>query len=313
MSHNAGSKNQCGMALARRSFLHGACAASVWLVAPSQGSRAFAWASSSQSAAEKLGWRLACQLYTFRRFPFYVAIEKIAKLGIRFIEPAFFLRLADDQPGLTTSEALPSEKRQEMKQRMSALGLKMVNYYAGLSTDKDHARKVFEFAKEMGVETLVAEPPREAFPMLDELCQEFHINLAVHNHPKSPTSQYWHPERVLSVCEGRSPRIGACADTGHWLRSGLDPVECLRMLQGRLITMHLKDVIEAGKPEARDVPLGTGVANYAAVLAELHRQQFKGVLTIEYEHDSPELETDIAACLGFVEKMAVKLLGERQP
>lgn len=264
--------------------------------------------AGEESAAEKLGWRLACQLYTFRRFSFYEAIEKIARLGIKRLEPAFFLRLAPDRPNLTTSEALSPELRTEMRNRMSALGLSMPNYYANLTTDREQARTVYQFAKEMGVETIVSEPPPEAFPMLDELCNEFGINLAVHNHPASPTSRYWHPEKVLAVCEGRSRRIGACCDTGHWVRSGLKPVECLRMMKGRIITLHLKDVAEMGKPEARDVILGTGVADYEAVLREIQAQGFKGVMTIEYEHDSAELENDVAACVAFVEKVAGKLL-----
>jgi len=265
-------------------------------------------AAQEQSPLEKLGWKIACQLYTFRRFSFYEAIEKIAALGIRLVEPAFFLRLDANQPGLVTSEKLSAEKRQEMKSRMAALGISMPNFYADLRGEAEGARQVFAFAREMGVETLVSEPPPEAFAMLDELCQEFSINLAVHNHPKGPNSRYWHPENVLVVCKGRSSRIGACCDTGHWVRSGLDPVECLKMMEGRIITFHLKDVAEWGKPEARDVPLGTGKANYEAVLKELHRQGFRGVMSIEYEHDSPELEKDVAACLAFVQKVAATLV-----
>jgi sugar phosphate isomerase/epimerase len=107
---------------------------------------------------------------------------------------------------------------------------------------------------------------------------------------------------VLEVCEGRSKMVGGCCDTGHWVRSGLNPVECLEKMEGRLITLHLKDVAEWGKPEARDVPLGEGKADYGAVLAELRRQEFEGVLSIEYEHQSEKLEEEVAACVAFVEK-----------
>ena len=79
-------------------------------------------------------------------------------------------------------------------------------------------------------------------------------------------------------------------------------------MKGRIITMHLKDVVEVGNPKARDVPLGKGKANYTAVLTELHRQGFRGVLGIEYEHDSPKLMADVAECLTFVETTAAKLL-----
>jgi len=253
---------------------------------------------------DKLGWKLACQLYTFRRFPFYEAIEKIAALGIKAVEPCFFLALDKDQPGLVTSEALSPEKRREMKASLDQLGMTMPNFYANIGSDAEQAKKVFTFAKEMGCQTIVAEPPPEALPMLDDLLAEFGLRLAIHNHPKSPESRYWHPKNVLDAVRGRSERIGACCDTGHWVRSGLDPVECLKMMEGRVITFHLKDVAEFGVVDARDVPLGTGAAKYDLVLRELSRQKFRGVLPIEYEHDSPDLEKDVATCRDFVLRWA---------
>jgi L-ribulose-5-phosphate 3-epimerase UlaE len=78
-------------------------------------------------------------------------------------------------------------------------------------------------------------------------------------------------------------------------------------MEGRIISFHLKDVGQWGKPEARDVPLGTGLADYTAVLHELHRQAYKGVLSIEYEHQSPQLIDEVAQCIAFVEKTAATL------
>ena len=109
------------------------------------------------------------------------------------------------------------------------------------------------------------------------------------------------------MCKGRGKRIGACCDTGHWVRSALNPVECLKKMEGRIICLHLKDVPEWGNPKARDVPLGEGKADYAAVLAEVKRQGFKGVMTIEYEHQSPQLMDEVAQCIQFVEKTAATL------
>ena len=258
--------------------------------------------------AEKLGWLPAGQLYTFRRFTFYEALDMIASLGLAHVEPCFFLRLCKERPELKTNESLSTEVRKELKAKLADRGVKMTNFYGNLGNDKDHCRKSFEFAKEMGVETFVAEPPAEAFDMIEKLCDQFEINLAVHNHPKSPNSKYWSPENVLAVCQSRSKRIGACCDTGHWVRSGLDPVECLEKMEGRINSLHVKDVAEWGKPAARDVPLGTGKANYTAVLKEIHRQGFRGVMSIEYEHDSPKLMEEVAECVAFVDKTAKSLL-----
>ena len=263
----------------------------------------------SSPTAAKMGWLLGVQQYTFRRFSFFEMLDMMVTLGIEHAEAGFFLALDKARPELKTNEDLSPAVRKEVKQRLADRGLSMSTNYANLGTDADHARKIFDFTKEMGAATIVAEPPAEAFDMIEKLCDEYRINLAIHNHPKSPKSMYWKPENVLAVCRGRGKRIGSCSDTGHWVRSGLDPVECLKKLEGRILGFHLKDVAEKGIPEARDVPLGQGKANYTAVLKELKRQGYRGVLTIEYEHDSPELMDDVAKCVAFVEKMSASLGG----
>jgi len=263
----------------------------------------------STPRAQKIGWRVACQLYTFRDRSFYEALDVISSLGIRYVEPCYFLSLDKSRPDLKTSESLSQDVRRELKKRLDNHGVKMINYYAPIDGNTENFRKIFDFGKEMGVQTLVAEPPAEVLDKLEELCDEYKMNLAIHNHPQSPESNYWDPENVLKVCEGRGKRIGSCSDTGHWVRSGLDPIECLKKAKERIIALHLKDVIESGKPEARDVPLGTGKANYTAVLEELYAWKFRGVMTIEYEHLSDQLVQDVAQCIKFVEDFAASAKG----
>ncbi len=227
--------------------------------------------------AATLGWQLSAAQYTFRRFALYETLDLISSLGMRCVEPGFFLKLDKNHPELTVNESLSAKNRKELKVRLTDHGMEMPSFYSNVGDNLDACRKVFDFSKEMGVRTLVAEPPATAFDAIEKLCEEYQINLAVHNHPKSPNSMYWKPEKSLAVCNGRGPRIGVCCDTGHWIRSGLEPVECLKKLKGRVLSLHLKDVIEWNKPEARDVPLGTGKANYTAVLEEIHRHQFRGL------------------------------------
>ena len=133
----------------------------------------------------------------------------------------------------------------------------------------------------IGIETIDGEPPPEAFDMLEKLCDEYRINIAVHNHAKP--SPYWRPETLMKLFQGRSRRIGACCDTGHWARSGLDPLETLRKLQGRILTFDLKDV----NSEGVCVPFGTGKGDIRGILAELRRQRFRGVIGIEYDQRRP--------------------------
>jgi sugar phosphate isomerase/epimerase len=254
--------------------------------------------------AEKLGWRICCQLYTFRDRSFYEALEILAGLGVRRVEPAFFLPLSKEHPDCKTNEGLSSAQRREVKLRLNDLGMSMSNYYAPIEGDNTAYRKIFDYAKEMGVETLVAEPPLEALEMLDNLCQEYRVKLAVHNHPEGSDSKYWNPDTLVKTCVGRSAWIGACPDTGHWVRSGLDTAESLRKYGNRIVTMHLKDAAESGKRDSRDVPLGTGEGKIGALLKQFHEWKWRGVMTVEYEYLSPQLVKDVAQCVKFIEDFA---------
>jgi sugar phosphate isomerase/epimerase len=253
------------------------------------------------------GWRLGVQTWTFNRFTLYEAIDKTASLGLGWIEAyPHGQKLSLEKPDIIFSHEMPVELRKEVKQKLAEAGIKLVNYgVVELTNDEAKCRKVFDFAKEMGIETLVAEPPAEAFDMLDKLCEEYKINIAIHNHPKP--SHYWDPNTVLEVCKGRSKRIGSCADVGHWARSGINPVAALKKLEGRIISLHLKDINEFGKPEAHDVIWGTGVCDIKAILTELDRQNFKGVFSIEYEHNWEKSLPEIRKSVEYFNKVASSL------
>ncbi|MCM4166474.1 hypothetical protein DHD08_02130 [Arenibacter sp. H213] len=126
------------------------------------------------------------------------------------------------------------------------------------------------------------------------------MKLAIHEHARGK-SRYWHPDSVLVAIKGR-PNLGACGDLGHWARSGLDPVECLKILEGHLVGIHAKDLDEAGNMDAQDVKVGTGVIDYDAILKELDRQDYTGPIYIECEHDWENNLGDV--------KYAVKYLRE---
>ena len=257
------------------------------------------------SAAEKLGWRLGVQAYTFHKFTFYEAVDKVASLGLKYIEAYPGQPLSKARPEIRTNHDMPPAIRSEVKKTLRAAGVKLVCYgVVRLRKNEPECRKVFDFAKAMGVETIVAEPTRQAFGLLDRLAKEYGVTLAIHNHPRP--SRYWSPDILLRACKGHSRRIGSCADTGHWMRSGLDPVETIRKLRGRIVSLHMKDLNAYGR-EAHDVPWGTGVGETDAVLAELHRQKVRAVFSIEYEHNWYHSVPDIARCVSYFEEAAERL------
>lgn len=261
----------------------------------------------STPSAEKLGWRTSVQHFTYRRFGLFEALDKAAALGLRHIEIRSNVKLDSRRPGLLANEDMPTDARKELKARLAERGMSIPSVFADFSGSADQARRVFEFGKELGAGIIVSEPPAEAFDMIERLCEEYRMPLAIHNHQKGH-SPYWSPEQVLAVCRNRSPRIGACCDGGQWARSGLDPVACLRQLQGRIISFHLKDVAKKGDPQSRNTVMGEGQADCAQTLKELRRLGYQGLITIDFEHDTEALQEDMARNVAFIEEQARQLL-----
>ena len=252
------------------------------------------------------GWRLGIQAWTFNRFTFYEAVDKTASLGLGWIEAYPGQRLSGERPDVKFHHTMPAKIRREVKQKLKDAGVRLVNYgVVSLPNDEAQCRQVFDFAKDMGIETIVSEPPEDAFDLIEKLCKEYKIKVAIHNHPKP--SHYWNPDKVLAVCKGRSKWIGACADTGHWMRSGINPVEALKKLKGRIISLHFKDLNEFGNPKAHDVVWGTGKGDVEAMLAELDRQNFKGVFSIEYEYLWENSMPQIRQCVEYFNKAVRKV------
>jgi len=251
--------------------------------------------------AEKLGWRLGCCAYSFNRFTFYETVEKVASLGLKYVVGFNWQKLDPKRPELVLNDKLSAAEREETKKRLDDAGVKLVCCYCGGWAEEDACRRLFEFAREMGIETLDGEPPPQAYDMLEKLCNEYRINVAVHNHAKP--SPYWDPQTLLKLLEGRSKRLGTCCDTGHWGRSGLNPVEALAKLEGRILTFDLKDVNDQGAC----VPFGKGKSDIRGILKELHRQRFRGVFGIEYDQRAADVEGDIRQCIAFFENVAHEL------
>lgn len=275
------------------------------------GMLAVAWPVKAQSTggaptAEKLGWRLGCQAYSFNKFTFFEAVDKTAEAGLHYIEAYPGQTFSPEKKDAKFDHNMSPELQAEALAKLKAKNIKLVNYgVVGLGDNEKEARKVFDFAKAMGIETIVSEPAEKDLPMLDKLAQEYKINVAIHNHPKE--SHYWNPDVELKAFKGCSKRIGACADTGHWMRSNVQPLEALKKLEGRIISFHFKDLNEFGNKEAHDVPWGTGQGNTKALLTEIKRQKIKAVFSIEYEYNWENSVPEIKECVANFEKFAQEL------
>lgn len=254
------------------------------------------------------GFAIGCQAYTFNRFTVFEAIEKTAAAGGKVIEFFPGQKLSKEEPTVAFDHNASDEVLDKVKAKLAQYHLRAVNYgVVGIPKDEAAARKIFEFAKKMGLYGVTTESV-DALDTIEKLVKEYDIRVGFHDHPRRPNDpnyKMWDPNYVLSVVKDRDPRIGSCADTGHWVRSGLKPVECLRILKGRIMSSHLKDLNEMG-PGAHDVPYGTGVSDIPGILDELKSQGFAGNLSIEYEHNWETSLPEVAQCIGFVRGYGAK-------
>ncbi|MDZ7331497.1 MAG: sugar phosphate isomerase/epimerase [candidate division KSB1 bacterium] len=253
---------------------------------------------------------IAVQSWTFRKFTFFETLEKVKALGIKYLEAYPGQTLSSDQPDLRFDHNLSDEQLQKVKEKLNEMGITLVNYgVVDLGKDEAGMRKVFDFAKTMGITTIMAEPEFEDFPLVEKLVQEYDIQVAVHNHPQP--SRYALPDTVWKYVKNLDKRIGSCADTGHWLRSGVVPVEALRLLKSRVLSIHLKDLNEFGIRDAYDVPFGKGVANIHDILAELTLQDYKGYLVVEHENEAEALNPSPSISKGLEYIRSITTFEER--
>jgi sugar phosphate isomerase/epimerase len=248
------------------------------------------------------GFAVGCQAWTFNRFSVFEAIDKTAEAGGKVIEFYPGQKLSKEQPDIKFDHNVSDDIIAKVKAKLAEKGIRAVNYgVVGIPKDEAGARKVFEFAKKLDLYGITTESV-ESIDAIEKLVKEYDIRVGFHNHPRRPNDasyKMWDPNYVLSVVKDRDPRIGSTADIGHWVRSGLDPLDCLKILQRRIISTHLKDLNEKS-PDAHDVPYGNGVSNIPAILTELKRQGFVGNVSIEYEYNWDDNVLDAAQCVGFV-------------
>ncbi|MCB1089031.1 MAG: sugar phosphate isomerase/epimerase, partial [Verrucomicrobiae bacterium] len=233
------------------------------------------------------GFAIGCQAYTFNRFTTFEAIEKTAAAGGKVIEFYPGQRLSPQEPDTKWDHNASPETVAKVKAKLKEHGLIAVAYgVVGLSKDEAECRKVFEFAKTMGIRVINTESV-DAIDTFEKLVKEYDIKVGFHDHPKrekDPNYKMWDPNYILDLVRDRDPRIGSCADTGHWMRSGLKPVDCLRILKGRIMSSHLKD-LNGYVHLAHDMPYGQGMGDVSAILSEFKAQGFDGPISIEYEYN----------------------------
>jgi sugar phosphate isomerase/epimerase len=260
-------------------------------------------AASADSSSVTKNWKIGVQLWTFHYVPFVQAIAKADSAGIKFLEAFPGQALGGDMKD-TFGIRMSADSKAKVKQLLASKGISIVAMGVITPRTLDEWRQYFELAKEFGLSYITAEPLKNHWDGVDSLAGAYGIKVAIHDHPKP--NAYWSPDSVLAAAKAH-PNIGSCADLGHWARNGLDPVECLKKLEGHVFGVHLKDIDSAGNTKAADRVVGTGVINFPPIFQELKRQGFKGMFSIEREGNWYNNVPDVIATVKFYNEQVAKL------
>ena len=261
-------------------------------------------------AREKLGWRLGIEAYTFHKYTLFEAIDRTAQLGLAYMGGLSFQKVSKDIPK-NFDDQLTDDELKQIRLKLDSAGVRMLTYYfQDIPGDEKGCRKIFEFGRKIGIETFMSEPKPQALDTIEKFCDEYEINVSLHNHDRKASPHYWHPEEIMKICRNRSKRIGACGDLGYWMRSGIDPTKAVNILKERLITIQMHDLHENG-PNGHDVPWGSGIGKSKQFIMEIRRLGIKPTMFgLEYSYNWFESIPDIKKCIEFFDKTSLQLAKE---
>lgn len=162
---------------------------------------------------------------------------------------------------------------------------------------EEEVDRAFEYAKKVGVKTIVGVPDYEFLPYVNKKVKEYGFNFAIHLH--GPDIEiYQDADAVWEKVKDLDPRIGMCLDIGHDTRNGKDPVADLKKYHPRVFDIHLKDVTGTTKL-GYSLEVGRGVIDFPAFVKMLRKVGYSGVVSLEHEKDMKDPFMGIAESIGY--------------
>ena len=176
----------------------------------------------------------------------------------------------------------------------------------------EDVRSRFEFAKRLGVKTVVGVPfeqipgtdgkkrrgSRSLLLGIDKLVKEFDIKYAIHNHGPQIGELFPDVEYGWNLIKDLDRRIGFCIDVGWEYGCGKDPAETIRKYGDRIYDAHIKN-FKKDAPNGKSVPLPRGKIDLAKVFKAFADVGYDGVCSLEYETDFKNNLEAILECIGY--------------
>ena len=253
----------------------------------------FASASAQAPAADPWrGLKVGVATYTLRELPIEEAIKGVQRVGLKYVS------IKNVKNHIDISHT-PEERKARAKMFRDAGLVPLSVGNVSMRSGEAGIRQAFEYARDIGVSTIVCAPSHDAIPILDKMVKEFDIKLAIHNHGPEDKGFFPSPYDAMAMIEKYDKRIGLCIDVGHTARAGVDPAESIIKCRERLYDLHMKDISAMGN---RNTPIegGRGILNTKSILAALLKINYQGLVGFEYEKDGKDPVPGLAVSVGYL-------------
>jgi type 1 glutamine amidotransferase/sugar phosphate isomerase/epimerase len=214
------------------------------------------------SVGPLLGWEVGISSKVFGALSFSDAAGLADALGLATIEGDSRQKVSS-QIDKNLDFQLPPDGIAAVKARLAELRLKMVAYRVE-SIDESSAAKLFAFAKELGIKTIITGAVPSSLSTVEKLAADNGVDVAI--------AIDGDPKTVMSAIGNAGPHVGVGLDFGNLIEQGIKPVDALAMIKDRLMAVRLRDRNHLG-PNGRDVPFGTGVAEAQKFFLEVAKQE----------------------------------------
>ena len=244
------------------------------------------------------GLKLSVASYTFHAQSLEVTLKDINRTGLKYVS------IKDVHLPFNTT----AQERKAIAQRFIDAGITPLSCgNVSMKNDEADVRRAFEYARDIGLPTIVCAPHPDSMPILDRMVKEFDIKLAIHNH--GPEDKHFPtPESVWNAAKPFDKRIGLCIDVGHAARAGADPVADILRYRERLYDMHLKDIATL-TPRAAAIEVGRGVLNIQGMMKNLLKIHYTHLVSFEYEKNDPDPLPGLMESMGYVRGVVHGLKG----
>ncbi len=236
-------------------------------------------------------FKLGIAGYTFYKFDLKTSLETLQRCDVHYLcIKDFHLPVSSTDEEIAAFHKLCAE-----------YGVK--GYAVGplYMKSKEDIDKYFDYAKRVGVNTIVGVPEYDLLPYVDKKVKEYGFNYAIHLHGPD-IDKFPDAEDVWEHTKHLDPRIGMCLDIGHDTRNGKDPVADLKKYHTRVFDIHLKDVTGPTKL-GYSVEVGRGIIDFPAFVEMLRRVKYSGVISLEHERNMDNPFMGIAESIGYFRAM----------